>query len=94
MNGQSLTQLHISPRRLQQGLFASLTVMLTLIGGQQLQGWEQGQHPVSPVERVKTTQTHFRAVGSAGVEMRAPQLMAVDQGRDLKGFADQERWVF
>ena len=39
MTRQSLNQLRVSPLRLQQGLFASLALMVTLIGGQQLQHW-------------------------------------------------------
>lgn len=37
MTRQSLSQLRVSPLRLQQGLFASLALMVTLIAGQQMQ---------------------------------------------------------
>jgi hypothetical protein len=41
MTRHSLSQLRLSPLRLQQGLFASLALMVTLIAGQQLQHWQQ-----------------------------------------------------
>jgi len=50
MTRQSLSQLRVSPLRLQQGLFASLALMVTLIAGQQLQQWQQSPQQ-SPVVR-------------------------------------------
>ncbi|KAA0945342.1 MULTISPECIES: hypothetical protein [unclassified Pseudomonas] len=94
MTRQRLTQLRVSPLRLQQGLFASLALMVTLIGGQQLQRWEQGQQQVRNFERPMTTQTHFRSVGSSAADVTAPQLMAVEQDIALSDQPHQERWVF
>ena len=55
MTRQSLNQLRVSPLRLQQGLFASLALMVTLIGGQQLQHWQQSQQQIPQFERkIKT----------------------------------------
>ncbi|MFC6335913.1 hypothetical protein GIR22_01370 [Pseudomonas sp. CCM 7891] len=94
MTRQRFSLLHVSPLRLQQGLFASLVLMVTLIGGQQLQHWKQSQQPAPQFERAMTTQTHFRSVGSAAADVTAPQLMAVDQGSALDDLPYQERWVF
>ena len=93
MTRQSLAQLCVSPVRLQQGLFASLALMVTLIGGQQLQ--QQTAH----FERPAMTQTHFRSVdsrsvGSVSVDVTAPQLRMVDQASALGELPSQERWVF
>jgi hypothetical protein len=96
MTRQSLAQLCVSPVRLQQGLFASLALMVTLIGGQQLQHWQQ---QTSHFERPAMPQTHFRpidsrSVGSVSVDVTAPQLRMVDQASALSELPSQERWVF
>ncbi len=96
MTRQSLSQLRVSPLRLQQGLFASLALMVTLIGGQQLQHWQQSQQQVPQFERpaMTQTQTHFRSVGSVAPSATAPQLRMVDQASSLSELPSQERWVF
>ena len=99
MTRQSLNQLCVSPLRLQQGLFASLALMVTLIGGQQMQHWQQGQQQVPQFERPAMTQTHFssiqsRSVDSVSAEVSAPQLRVADQDSTLGELPTQERWVF
>lgn len=94
MTRQSLSQLRVSPLRLQQGLFASLALMVTLIGGQQLQHWQQSQQQIPQFERPSMTQTHFRSVGSVAADVTAPQLRMVDQESALSELPSQERWVF
>ena len=94
MTRQSLSQLRVSPLRLQQGLFASLALMVTLIGGQQLQHWQQSQQQIPQFERPSMTQTHFRSVGSVAAGVTAPQLRMVDQESALSELPSQERWVF
>ncbi len=94
MTRQSLSQLRVSPLRLQQGLFASLALMVTLIGGQQLQHWQQSQQQAPHFERPVMTQTHFRSVGSVSADVTAPQLRMVDQASALDELPSQERWVF
>ena len=96
MTRQILSQLCVSPVRLQQGLFASLALMVTLIGGQQLQHWQQ-QTP--HFERPAMTQTHFssigsRTVGAASADVTAPQLRVAEQDSTLGELPTQERWVF
>ena len=94
MTRQSFSPLRVSPLRLQQGLFASLALMVTLIGGQQLQHWQQSQQQVPQFERPAMTQTHFRSVGSVAADATAPQLQMVDQESSLSELPSQERWVF
>jgi hypothetical protein len=96
MTRQSLNQLCVSPLRLQQGLFASLALMVTLIGGQQLQHWQQGQQQVPQFERPAITQTHFSSIQSRAVtaDVTAPQLRVADQDSTLGELPTQERWVF
>ena len=94
MTRQSLSQLRVSPLRLQQGLFASLALMVTLIAGQQLQHWQERAQPAPQFERPAMTQTHFRSVGSVSADATAPQLRMVDQDSSLSELPSQERWVF
>ncbi|WP_016969552.1 hypothetical protein [Pseudomonas tolaasii] len=98
MTRQSLSQLRVSPLRLQQGLFASLALMVTLIGGQQMQHWQQSQQSQQQTpqfERPVMTQTHFRSVGSAtAANVTAPQLRVANQDSTLGELPAQERWVF
>ncbi|MHA4975061.1 hypothetical protein ACX0K2_00995 [Pseudomonas extremorientalis] len=94
MTRQILSELRVSPLRLQQGLFASLALMVTLIGGQQLQHWQQSQQKIPQFERPSMTQTHFRSVGSVAADATAPQLRMVDQESSLSELPSQERWVF
>ena len=94
MTRQSLSQLRVSPLRLQQGLFASLALMVTLIGGQQMQHWQQSQQQVPQFEHSVKTQTHFRSVGSVAADVTAPQLRVADQDSTLGELPIQERWVF
>jgi len=95
MTRQSLSsQLRVSPVRLQQGLFASLALMVTLIAGQQMQHWQQSQQQTPQFERQLMTQTHFRSVGSATADVTAPQLRVADQDFTLGELPAQERWVF
>ncbi|MDF3198278.1 hypothetical protein P3C29_06265 [Pseudomonas sp. 1912-s] len=94
MTRQSLTQLRVSPLRLQQGLFASLALMVTLIGGQQLAHWQQSQPQAAHFERPMMTQTHFRSVGGSAADLTTPQLTTVEQDSTLGDLPYQERWVF
>ncbi|OLF51345.1 hypothetical protein [Pseudomonas chlororaphis] len=95
MNRQRLGQLPISPRYLQQGLFASLALLVTLIGGQQFSRWEQSQPQAAlslPVHHV--SQSHFSAASSGFADSTPTLLMEVDQARPVVDMPDQQRWVF
>ncbi len=94
MTRQSLSKLHVSPLRLQQGLFASLALMVTLIAGQQMQHWQQSQQQTPQFQRPAMTQTHFRSIGSASADSTTPQLRVADQDSTLGELPTQQRWVF
>jgi hypothetical protein len=99
MTRHSPSQLRLSPLRLQQGLFASLALMVTLIAGQQLQHWQSSQQHAPSFERPVTTQTHFssierRSVGGVSAGVTAKQLRVADQDSTLGELPTQERWVF
>jgi hypothetical protein len=94
MNRQRLAQLPIAPLHLQQGLFASLALLVTLVAGQQFQRWQDSQAPAPRVPAQHFTQTHFSSVSSQLSEQAPMQLMAVDQAQPVADAPRQERWVF
>ncbi|EJM12668.1 hypothetical protein PMI21_04548 [Pseudomonas sp. GM18] len=97
MNRQSAAQLRLSPLHVQQGLFALLALLITLIGGQQYMRWEQSQQPEVPhLSIAHTPQTHFSAVSSnlADADNASMRMMGVDQARPVDEMPYQERWVF
>ncbi|MCO7572529.1 hypothetical protein GGD92_19365 [Pseudomonas protegens] len=94
MNRQRLAQLRIAPLHLQQGLFASLALLVTLIAGQQYQRWQDSQAPAPRVPVHHFTQTHFSSVSSKLNDATPVQLMAVDQAQPALEAPRQQRWVF
>ncbi|CAI8923332.1 Membrane protein insertase YidC [Pseudomonas sp. IT-196MI5] len=95
MNRQRAAHRHLSPVHIQQGLFAVLALLITLIGGQQFQRWEQGQQAETPRLSIQhPTQTHFSAVGSGQADSTPMRMMGVDQAGPVGEIRHQERWVF
>lgn len=94
MNRQRFAQLRIAPLHLQQGLFASLALLVTLIAGQQYQRWQDSQVPAPRVPVHHFTQTHFSSVSSTLNDATPVQLMAVDQAQPALEAPRQQRWVF
>lgn len=95
MNRQRATQLRISPLHIQQGLFAVLALLITLIGGQQFMHWQLSQQPEAPrVSFQHPTQTHFSAVRSSVADNAPMRMVDVDQAQPLDEMPRQERWVF
>jgi len=95
MSRQRAAQLRISPLHIQQGLFAVLALLITLIGGQQFQRWTQSQQPEAPrVSFQYPVQTHFSAVHSTPADSAPMRMMDVDQAQPLDEMPPQERWVF
>lgn len=95
MSRQRAAQLRISPLHIQQGLFAVLALLITLIGGQQYQRWEQSQQQEAPRVPIQhPTQNHFSAVSSTFVDSAPMRMMDVDQAQPADEMPRQERWVF
>ena len=95
MNRQRVAHLHLSPVHIQQGLFAVLALLITLIGGQQFLRWEQSRQPEAPCLSIPhSTQTHFSAVSSGQADSTPMRMMDVDQARPVGEIHHQERWVF
>ncbi|POF38744.1 hypothetical protein B0D71_29550 [Pseudomonas laurylsulfativorans] len=95
MNRQRAAHLHLSPAHIQQGMFAVLALLITLISGQQFLRWEQSQQPEAPRPLIShPTQTHFSAVSSGQADSTPMRMMDVDQARPVGEIRHQERWVF
>jgi hypothetical protein len=95
MNRQRLAQLHFSPLHLQQGLVASVALLVTLIGGQQFQRWEQSRQEVTPPVPIHhMTQTHFSAASSQFMDSASMHMLDVDQAQPAAESVAQERLVF
>lgn len=95
MNRQCAARLHLSPVLTQQGLFAVLALLITLIGGQQFLRWEQSrQLEATFLSTPHPTQTHFSAVGSGQADSPPIRMMDVDQTGPVGEMRHQERWVF
>jgi hypothetical protein len=95
MSRQRAAQLRISPLHLQQGLFAVLALLITLISGQQFQRWEQSQQQEAPRLSIQhPTQTHFSAASSNQADSPPMRMMDVDQAQPANEMPRQERWVF
>ena len=99
MNRQGFASMCISSRHLQQGLFASLTLMVTLIGGQQYARWEQAQASEASYSVINKQQKHFTAIKSNALVDRVYdagrfELAAVEETQIANSQPAQERWVF
>jgi hypothetical protein len=95
MNRQRATHLHLSPLHIQQGLFAVLALLITLIGGQQFQAWQLSQQPEAPQVSIHhPTQTHFSAVSISQADSTPMHMMDVDQALPMGETHHQEHWVF
>ena len=95
MNRQRAARLHLSPVQIQQGLFAVLVLLITLIGGQQFLHWEQSRQLEAPfLSTPHPTQTHFSAVGSGQADNPPIRMMDVDQAGPVGEIRHQERWMF
>ena len=94
MNSQGLARMRVSSLHLQQGLFASLALLVTLIGGQQLVRWEQAPEPSSAVLHQPVAQQHFSAATSSISTAGGYELMASDETRVANSQPTPERWVF
>lgn len=93
MNCQRLASLSRSPL-LQQGLFASLALTVTLVGGQQYLRWNQPPEPLLPSRTPVATQTHFSVASSRPIEQVRFRLMSTDQVETAQQLPREERWVF
>lgn len=94
MNRQCAAQFRLSSLNIQQGLWAALALLVTLVVGQQWMLWHERQQPEAPqVSFHRAPQTHFTAV-SAAEASASMRMMDVDQVEPMTDMPREERWVF
>lgn len=91
---QRLAQMRISPLHMQQGLFASLALMVTLIAAQQFNHWNQNQDltQIQSVYRQSMPVAVATALKATDVGMG---FQSADEGAAVVEQAPrQQSWVF
>ncbi|WNW12681.1 hypothetical protein RRX38_16510 [Pseudomonas sp. DTU_2021_1001937_2_SI_NGA_ILE_001] len=102
MNSLRIAQLRISPRRVQQGLIASLVLLLTLLSVQQVQFREQVREAAALqqalISRTLPTAAAATLATPAKGEAKARNLTPVDelvsQDSPVPVLPAQQRWIF
>jgi hypothetical protein len=93
MNSKRFAQLRISPLHIQQGLFASLALLITLIAIQQFQQWDNKREAAQIKQPFTYSQSFSRA--SAPVVRDAALSFTPVDGKATEGeMQHQQTWVF
>ena len=93
MNSKRLAQLRISPLQIQQGLFVSLAVLVTLIAIQQFQQWSNSRQ----VTQIKQPFTYSQPYSTASAPMArdtALEFTPVDGRAPVSEMQQRQTWVF
>jgi len=94
MNTQPLAKLRISPLHLQQGLFASLALMVTLIVVQQFNHWNQ-EHDAAQIQHAYS---HSAPLAKASALKATDVALSLQPVEDAATAIDQaprqQSWVF
>jgi hypothetical protein len=95
MNTQHHVKLRISPLQLQQGLFASLALMITLIAVQQFNHWTQ-DHEATQIHRIYSHSAPFAKASALKASDVALSLQPVDDAATANAdeVPRQQSWVF
>ncbi|NUT79331.1 hypothetical protein THH46_00300 [Pseudomonas sp. NA13] len=92
---KSAAQFRLSSLHIQQGMWAALALLVTLVAGQQWLLWHESQQPEAPQVSIhRAPQTHFSAVSSLKEASASMRMMDVDQAQPLGAMPREERWVF
>jgi cytoskeletal protein RodZ len=93
MNSKRHAQLRISPLHIQQGLFASLAVLITLIVIQQFQQWDN-KREAAQIKQPFTSSQSYSTASAPRARDAALSLTPVD-GKALASETQQRQtWVF
>lgn len=94
MNTQRLAALRISPLHMQQGLFASLALMVTLIVVQQFVHWNQN-HQATQIQHAYSHSAPFAKASALKATDVALSLQPVeDAAAAIDQAPRQQSWVF
>lgn len=95
MNTRSLAALRISPLHMQQGLFASLALMITLIAVQQFAHWTQAHEITQQIPRSYHHSAPFAKASALKATDVALSLQPVDEAATaIEQAPRQQSWVF
>lgn len=93
MNSKRLTQLRISPLHIQQGLFASLALLITLIAIQQFQQWDNKREAA----QIKQPFTYSQSYSTASAPLARNSALSftpVDGKAPVSETQHRQTWVF
>ncbi|HEX8595167.1 MAG TPA: hypothetical protein VF682_18140 [Pseudomonas sp.] len=93
MNSQRLAQLRISPLHIQQGLFATLALLITLIAIQQFQHWSNA-HEATRITQQFTYSQSYTTASAPVVKDTALSFMPVDGKTQSSETPQRQTWVF
>jgi len=93
MNTQRLAQLRISPLHIQQGLFASLALLVTLVATQQFQHWDQHREATRLQQQPVHSALYTRVSAPLGHET-ALSFTPVDGQVAPNQLPQPQTWVF
>jgi hypothetical protein len=97
MNSQRFAQLRISPLLIQQGLFAILALLVTLIAIQQFQHWDNSRAATQSKQQFTYSQSWSQPQTSASAPMikdMALSLQPVDGAAPVSEMPQRQTWVF
>ncbi|MGV8919009.1 MAG: hypothetical protein ACOH2R_14615 [Pseudomonas sp.] len=94
MNSQRLAQVRISPLYLQQGLFASLALFVTLIAGQQFERWDQHHEASAVHQQLIAASRNYSTVSAPASQDTALSFQAAQEVVPTAEQPHSQSWVF
>jgi len=97
MNSKRLAQLRISPLHIQQMLFATLAVLVTLIAVQQFQRWENARAVAVQATQIQQQFTHRQSFTTASASVAKDTALSftpVDGTVPVSEMPHPQTWVF
>jgi hypothetical protein len=93
MNSPRIAQLRISPLHIQQGLFVSLALLVTLIAGQQFERWDSHRN-VHQIKQPFMTSSAYTNVNAAAPKDVVLSLQPVEGEAPVSERPHPQSWVF
>jgi len=97
MNSKRLAQMRISPLHIQQMLFATLAVLVTLIAVQQFQRWENARAVAVHATQIQQQFTHRQSFTTASASVAKDTALSftpVDGTVPVSEMPQPQTWVF
>ncbi|WP_397450795.1 hypothetical protein [Pseudomonas sp. NA-150] len=94
MNSQRLAHMRISPLYIQQGLFASLALLVTLIVGQQFERWDNHQEALEIHHQLITAGRSYSTVSAPAAKDTALSFQSAQEVAPVAEQPHSQSWVF